>query len=142
MLKAQSLVIRLHNGSENPEFISSLQKLSFSDNNLVVSFKAGNTDLYPLSEIQKLYFSSQTSVPEPTVAAGNNLYVYPNPADNELNIQNIPIEASIIYIYRMDGKLMLQTSVPGEAENINISNLQSGFYLLVAHNQTVKFVKL
>ena len=38
---AQKLIIRLDNGAENPELLSSIQKLYFSGNDLVIDFKSG-----------------------------------------------------------------------------------------------------
>ena len=141
-LYAQSLVIRLNNGSETTDLLNSLQKLSFAEGNLLVSFKSGSTESYQLPEIQKLYFGFVESVPEPALQAITALSIYPNPAGQEINLQNIPVGTSTIFIYRMDGKLMMQAMVSSSSETIKVDDLQSGIYILIANNQTVKFIKL
>ena len=139
---AQNLVIRFTDGTENAELLSSLQKLSFADGNLVLTYKSGSTGEFALPAVQKLYFGMQTSVPETALPDENKMYVYPNPAEQEIHLKNVPAGTSMIFIYRMDGKLVMERFASETTELIDISNLQSGFYLLVANNQTVKFIKL
>jgi hypothetical protein len=141
-LNAQSLVIRMLDGSETTEMLSSLQKLSFSGDNLLVSYKAGSSSLHPLSEIQKLYFGIPESIPEIAKAADNKLRIYPNPAGQIINLENLPEGTTVINIYRMDGKLMIHSMVYSNADTISISDLPGGIYLLIANNQSVKFIKL
>jgi hypothetical protein len=141
-LMAQSLIVRLNNGNENSRQVSSLQKLSFVDGNLIISYKADSTASFPLADIQKVYFGSVTLVPEAVPFTTNRLTIYPNPVGQELNLLNIPANTSQIFIYRMDGKMMLKMLVSNESETINVSSLASGMYLLVANGESVKFIKL
>lgn len=141
-LSAQSLTVRLNDGSENQELLASVQKLSFADGNLVLSFKTGANNSFPLQEIQKVYFGTQTGLTEILPQHTDKLYIYPNPATQEIMLTHIPAGTSLVFIYRMDGKLMMQCRITGDTSNINLNNLQSGIYLLVAGNQTSKFIKL
>jgi hypothetical protein len=141
-LKAQSLVIRLNAGSENTQMLGSIQKLSFSDGNLLVSKKSGGTDLFDLSAIAKLYFAIETSIPEYCAPETNRINLYPNPAESELTVRNIPPGTSEIFIYRVDGMLVMKIPVSSEKETIRIDNLHKGLYFLVASGFNLKFIKL
>lgn len=139
---AQSLVVRLYNGAESSAQVGSIQKLSFADGNLLISYKTDSTGSFPLADIQKIYFGSETSVPQAEVADPNKLSVYPNPVSQELTLLNIPANISRIFIYSIDGKLVMIVPVSTESETINVSNLESGIYLLIANGQSVRFIKL
>lgn len=141
-LMAQSLVIRINGGTENTELLSSIRNLTFSDNNLSVAFKTGSTDVYALSDIQKLYFDTGTSSVTTLPENNSQLSIYPNPADNQIIIRNIPKGTTIVNIYRADGSLILQHPVSSGIETIDVSNLQSGLYLIVANGRSAKFVRL
>ena len=141
-LLAQNLVIKLNNGTQNSELLNTLQKLSFENGNMHVSFKTGSTDSYNLAEIQKLYFGLETSVAELPLQADTKLSISPNPVSEMARIQNIPEGTSELKIYRMDGKLVLQASAILENGTLNLGNLPSGIYLLIAKNQSLKFIKI
>jgi hypothetical protein len=62
--------------------------------------------------------------------------VYPNPASNYILVENS--NASEINVTDLSGKIVISTN----DSNINISNLNSGTYLINANNRIQKFVKL
>jgi hypothetical protein len=69
---------------------------------------------------------------------------YPNPAKNVLNVRNTLTEDISISIYSVNGRLM-QTTVNHPGTNqIDISNLASGVYILKSstHHFTQRVVKL
>jgi hypothetical protein len=140
--KAQHLTIRLNNGNESTDLLSTIQKLSFSDGNLVLAYKSGSSKSFGLATIQKLYFDNQTSVTEYTSGEASAITVYPNPVDNVILLQNIPEGIIHVFIYGIDGKLLVKTQIFSGVESIDVTNLQSGFYLLLANGQAVKFIKL
>jgi hypothetical protein len=141
-LNAQNLVVKLNNGTQNSELLNTVKKLSFANGDLLVSFKTGIPDSYSLAEIQKLYFGLETSVPDLELNDENKLSIYPNPVNQTVTIQNILAGTSELKIFRMDGKLVLLTSEISETETLDLGNLPAGIYLLIAKNQSVKFIKL
>jgi hypothetical protein len=141
-LQAQNLVIMLHDGTQTSSALSSIQKLSFSGSDLVLTYKSGTPDQYSLADIQKLYFGLPVSLPEAEPANQSRLAVYPNPANKTIYLKNIPEGTTGISIYRIDGRLAQRLSVLSANETISVENLQSGIYFLVANGQTAKFVKL
>ena|SRR5699024_168223 len=56
-----------------------------------------------------------------------NLVLYPNPAQEEIYIENLTATAEI-EIYTISGKKLLQQQVNSSAESVNISNLSAGIY--------------
>jgi len=56
-----------------------------------------------------------------------NLVLYPNPAQEEIYIENLTTTAKI-EIYTISGKKLLQQQVNSSTESINISNLSAGIY--------------
>src|SRR5699024_4294318 len=57
-----------------------------------------------------------------------NLVLYPNPAQEDIYIENLT-EAAEIEVYTISGKKLLQQQVNSSTESINISNLSAGIYL-------------
>lgn len=69
--------------------------------------------------------------------------LYPNPASNNIRFTNI--QEATIMITDVTGKVVLQTEGVDENSLINVSNLNSGIYLVniknESMNETIKFVK-
>ncbi len=55
--------------------------------------------------------------------------MYPNPASDILYLENLP-EESVIYIFNLNGKLLVQKSVEGKDMKIPLTDLPQGLYLL------------
>jgi hypothetical protein len=70
------------------------------------------------------------------------MYVYPNPANNLITIQNAPEGTLITKIYRMDGMQVFNEIVSPGNLSIDVSSFAKGFYLLTVNVQTFKFIKL
>jgi len=141
-LKAQSLVIRLQDGTENTEQLSAVRKLSFTASDMLLAFKSGSTDEYGLTTIQKLYFDTGTSATGNITAGEKTLTVFPNPAGNTITIGNFGKMKGTLSIYRSDGALMLQQEIFSETETMDVSGFQSGLYLIQANGRSAKFFRL
>ncbi len=66
-----------------------------------------------------------TSIGEETI---DNVVVYPNPAVDKLNITNI--NGATVSVYNMQGSLLINKKACSTELNIDISNLNSGMYIL------------
>lgn len=80
----------------------------------------------------KLYTGTSLSVENNTP---ETLNIFPNPAANKIHITN-EIEISEIQIFSSDGRLILSETPNKRNFSLNISELDSGSYILIAKNQT------
>ncbi|MDI1318486.1 T9SS type A sorting domain-containing protein [Flavobacterium sp.] len=76
----------------------------------------------------------------------NTIELYPNPASTELNISSIKGELiSNIAVYSINGSLVKEIKSNNSAQNISVSDLQSGMYFIrVTSNDKIsnlKFIK-
>ena len=140
-INAQSMIIKMHDGIENTLVLNTIQKVNFSENDLVVVFKSGSNNAYDLSNVRKLEFNVTTSVDAKIQSDTRVLHAYPNPASTFITIEGIPIEAGFISIYKTDGQPALTEPVSSTTAIIDISSLQRGLYLLNALGHTIKFIK-
>lgn len=140
-IKAQSLIIKQYDGTENTEPLSSVRNLSFSGSDLMLTFTSGSSDIYGLSTIRKIYFDTNISVNENDELSNKGLHIFPNPAENSITVHGIANEVAIVNIYRTDGSLVISQAVFSEVQTLDISQLSSGLYLITMNGQSAKFIK-
>ena len=56
--------------------------------------------------------------------------IFPNPANNKLNIVSYGVNMTQIDIYSLDGKLIFRKDSNSNSDKIDVSSLQSGIYIL------------
>ncbi len=71
----------------------------------------------------------------------SQIKVYPNPSANKIYIEGIADDKSLIEIYSVDGKKIQSSSVRNKQE-IDISDLQSGVYILKVEGQSRRIIKM
>lgn len=135
-----NMTLRFVSGAEQSTALTSLSKITFSGNSLVMTFTNGSFQVVDLLSVQKIGFSVLNGV-DASRASEDGMLVYPNPAVDHLTLTNIPEGAETAFLYRLDGKLLVQINLTSSAQNIDIQDLPSGFYLLRVNDCTVKFVK-
>lgn len=125
-------------------------------NNIVDKFTYNNTGLGRMSvnlNINKFGVLPNCSSPCPKlfqslssskIFKNANFQIYPNPAENELTVQNIS-EKDIINIYDVSGQLVLiKNNIQNNA--IDISTLKPGMYFVkiigISSSKKLKFVKI
>lgn len=138
---AQYLKLALSDGTIQNSELTSIRNLIFNDNELVVNLKNGSNDLYGIKEIKKLYFGQLTTAVIQPANNPANLTVYPNPVTEKLYFKNLPAETAFVYIFRIDGLLMLQKETSELEDGIDFQQFSPGMYLIKAGSQTTKFVK-
>ena len=141
-IKAQSIVIRTSDGTESTDQLTSLHKFTFSNNQLVLSYNDGTSALFDLSSVDKVFFEDvMTDVNTALLNDGTTLSLYPNPATDLLLFKNLPEDNAAVKIYRMDGKLMLNTQLTSDTPSLDVSTLPNGLYIVKMNDQTLKFIK-
>lgn len=135
-----SLTVKFSDGSENVTLLSSLNKITFSDGNLLLNKKELGTNSYQISTISKLTFGLFSEIPAVSTDH-TSIIIYPNPAKDFIRLKNIPSGKHQIKIYGLNGTLLNTCILSEEFQQINISNLDEGFYILRVNGQNLKFVK-
>jgi hypothetical protein len=136
----KSLAVRLQDGTEVNTATNSLQKITFSDNNMVLNKIDGTTTSFPVSTIKKLYFST-VNINSISSPENNSVYIYPNPASDFIYIKNITEVGANISIYGIDGTIALKTTIISDNQQVDVSDLANGIYLLKVNSQAFKFTK-
>ncbi|WP_374542983.1 T9SS type A sorting domain-containing protein [Flavobacterium sp.] len=139
---AQTGVLVTYYDSNTQVFnVESSGKMYFDSDNLNVKINSTTTisTTIPVTIIRKITFSSTLS----TTTFGenkNNLVLYPNPSSDVFRIKSDENEKLKINIYSLQGQLVHQGNYQSD-EDINVSNLSSGLYLVQVNGLTIKFSK-
>lgn len=141
--ESQSLYIKTKDGVVTSKSLETLDRFTFSNNNLLINYLSGPAETYSLGNISKLTFKSGfTGVDELSLSGPAVMKVYPNPVNDIIYIQNAPEMSYTVSIYRVTGSLVLTTKMSSGEKSIDVSYLSSGLYLLNVNGLTFKFVKL
>jgi len=85
------------------------------------------------------YDASYTSIKE--LPSQSGISISPSPATDFVTVSGLQGNETL-YFYNINGQLLITSKAAGETENIPVSNLPSGIYLLKVDNgQTVKWIK-
>ena len=71
----------------------------------------------------------------------NNLVIYPNPAKNQLYVENINLENQEFTIINLLAEQVKSGKLDGQNITIDISNLPATIYIIKIGNEAVKFIK-
>lgn len=138
---AQQMIIQMDDGTQNPITISTVQNMGFSSGDLVVLYRSGASDQFPLSGIRKLIFDATISVDEKIMGDDQHLTVYPNPSSVSVTVKGIPVEATSLSIWNPDGRMVMTVPVASNQTVVDISRLHGGLYLVKTLGRTSKFIK-
>lgn len=141
IVRGQSLVLQLTNGTEETKDILALQKVFFSDENLNINYLNGSSDAFKITNLSKIYFHPLSSSVTSIAGTGKVISVYPNPAISTLNVRNAPDTEASFAIFRLDGVIIMESQLVEGNSSIDIASLNSGLYLLKIDNQVVRFIK-
>jgi hypothetical protein len=86
-----------------------------------------------------MFFTGSTSEIAETTNS-TKFYIYPNPAKNFVRLVIQESEVSTASIYNLSGSLLIKKPVSIEDNEIDISNLSVGVYLLKVGNKTDKLI--
>jgi len=86
-----------------------------------------------------------TSIQNPGLHS-NIVFIYLNPANDKITIEDrVPAKKRHVYMYNIQGQLLLQQAMTQEQTELDISAFANGFYILKLTNnektEVVKFVK-
>jgi len=72
--------------------------------------------------------------------ADNEMIIYPNPVKDELFIKNLPTSNNALYIYSLEGKMVLKLTI--QIEKVSVKDLPNGVYTIKVGDKNSRFVKI
>jgi hypothetical protein len=119
---------------------SDLHKIVLDGDTVMAVRKDGVSVVYKFSSLQRILFTESSEVAQISAENGDELYLYPNPVDEELHLEGAPINVSVI-LMDIRGRRLRQTITDGDRLLLNVSNLSSGVYLVKVGDKVVRFIK-
>jgi hypothetical protein len=152
VLDAQTMLyVNMKDNSQTDYFLSNISKITFSNGDLVLVEKDGQSSNYSLGSLRNLMFYELISVNDHNYAPPEQLFLYPNPSDDFIIIENNSSELlfSKIEIYDNEGKIIISKQLSPTTKEmqtrIDISSLMSGAYVCRILSEkkvfTKKFIK-
>ncbi|UZT97982.1 T9SS type A sorting domain-containing protein [Chryseobacterium fluminis] len=136
-----TIKVTYYTGATQDYTVDNSGKLYFSGTNLLVSttYAAANVSI-PTNIIRKITFTSLNLATQEIGQNKSKLRLYPNPCTDFIKISSDKKERMNVKIYSSSGILVLKGIFQPD-EEINISSLSAGFYLLQAGQTTLKMIK-
>ena len=132
---AISLVVEQHSGAQLLQDVAMIGKWVFEGDNLLLLDKADQVlAVESIANIKKITFSNEVPSAVEDVAE-NTILVYPNPTHDVLMVQGV--DSQVLRVYDMQGRL-LKTE---HGDQVGVSDLPDGPYLLQVGAQVVRFIK-
>ncbi len=132
--------VTYYDGSNQTFNVAATGKLYFDTDNLFVKTDGATPPTtIPVNIIRKITFSNALA----TSTFGNNeanVLLYPNPSSDLIRIKSDAYEALKTKIYSLTGQLMLD-GIYQSNQDIDVSTLASGLYLIQVNGLTIKFSK-
>ncbi len=143
-LQAQKLTIVTNDGTETTDPLCDLSYFLPGDNQLLVNYRDDAVLTYQITDIKVIIFTEGILQINSQKVSDNNeeITLFPNPAENEFRLLNLPAEGAVISIYKTDGSLVRQEEVLHSGQVINIEDLEKGIYLIRIGEQLTKLIKL
>lgn len=116
--------------------IAGLQKGDSIQNNAYIYFDLNAPIITNMSVVK---IDNVVSVDEPQIEISNQLKVYPNPANQSLNI--ISQTNAPVYIYNLLGELVMEIQTQDGYALVDISSLSEGIYIIRTGNSSAKLIK-
>ena len=133
---ATNLVLEQRSGAEVLQDIAIIGQWVFVGNTIQLLDKDGNIlATEPIANVKKIQFATNGTNTDVNDTVVNAIVVYPNPTQDVLMIQGI--ESQTLRVYNLQGSLLLTEW----GNQILVSNLPDGTYLLQIGTQVVRFIK-
>ena len=92
-----------------------------------------------LDQVRTILFKGKSTAVD-NVVSTTSVHVYPNPTADALVIEGVEKQCKL-NIYSVNGSIVLSEFVEQGTNNINVSNLPKGVYLLELPNESFKLIK-
>lgn len=140
--------IRPFSGSLSTIPVTDIEKITFSNGNLIVTKNNNTNDPFVISSIRYIDFTNFTLNTPETNLLSKKIYIYPNPVKDYINIECRECIHLInkIIILSLEGKKIFESHYVQPSEiQIDISSLPKGTYFGILNfenkTETIKFIK-
>lgn len=121
-------------GAETTYVLADIKRIDVKKKDTSVSMSVLLNDGTQEGSYRKLILKKEvTSIEE---LGEISLYVYPNPVSNTLSVMGVGEDASLS-VYTLSGKSVIQE----KGNQLDVTSLLKGTYILQINNQFVKFIK-
>ena len=104
--------------------LDDVQRLTFSNDNLLLKTTNGNETPYALASVEKITFEKILSG-IPDINGNIEITLYPNPAVNDVTISS-PADIILWTLFDINGKTLQQAAT----SNVQMSHLPAGIYFI------------
>lgn len=142
LLQAQTSSLEINKCSGESETVPLLEidKITFSEGNLILTLKSEGKGLVKTSEIRNLTFSQPTGLQDQSLLSGKP-EIASYPVREYIYLKNVTDEKLHIAIYSVEGTSFLNQTEANPQQPIDVRQLPSGVYLLQVNQYTIKFMK-
>jgi hypothetical protein len=145
-LNAQTLYVAEKSGTQSSYLLKDINKMTFYQGYIFVKKNSGSSDNYSLANIRYLSFTDQTTYVPEIIPELTYSKIFPNPAEDVLNIRILPASLSTgsIEIFTMKGEKVQVEVIENRSDlvQINVSKLHKGFYVCKINNgKEIEFPK-
>jgi len=137
----QGLIVKSSSGSTTAISYNDVAKLTFANEIMTVVSPAGVvSQSFSLATTSLISFGDVTPNAINELKGNASINLYPTLAKSNLYLQGAT-EGSNASVYSLTGSKVMQITIKSDIENINVSNLKTGIYMLRVNGQTFKFNK-
>lgn len=147
-LKAQStLYVKEKSGTQTAFALSGIRKLNFPDSSVTITKTNAGAQNYSLGSVRFLSFKNYfTGIPNPGSNQNDALKLYPNPANDILQIEYTGDQSNSLTMEILDlqGRVLLKSYLQNRKTSIDVTNIKAGIYLCRLQDSEVivrKFMK-
>lgn len=146
-LKAQNVLNLMEkSGSLTSYALSTIKKITFTEDNMMVQKQDGTTNAFSLIQIRSLLFDVAIPVEEVHLAEKGKLMFYPNPTKNLLTIQYESTTTENVQIQIIDamGKEVIRETFHIQTGTnrmlLSVNQLKQGMYFCRFSNRDIQLV--
>jgi len=137
----QGLIVKSSSGSTTAISYNDVAKLTFANEIMTVVSPAGAAgQSFSLATTSLISFGDVTPNAINELKGNASINLYPTFAKLNLYLQGAT-EGSAVSVYSLTGSKVMQINIKSDVENINVSDLKAGIYMLRVNGQTFKFNK-
>lgn len=136
----QELVLLYPSGKELATDLATIGKLLFTtDSVFLISHQGDTIGKEARGKIRHIRFATQNNSAL-TTTTNNDLSIYPNPADNTINIIGIK-QNTTVRLYSTAGALLTTANLSPTNNTLSVISLPKGIYLLQINTQVLRLIK-